>query len=173
MGAAGSCRAIICACMHRGRWPGSTALQAAQRRRADCTSTARLRRCPTSLLPNAPLPRLPNDEQRRAATSAPTWNLAALSTALTRSWKVHCTSALSVMAMRSSRCSRSGPSSGLYVAMSSGRQLQGGRGRSAAGEGGGQVRAARRRSAHAECMCAPPPSTNHVLRVLAQPASYG
>ena len=51
------------------------------------------------------------------------WKRSAASTAATRSASWGGTSALSVIAMRSSRCSRSGPSSGLNVAISSGRHL--------------------------------------------------
>mmetsp|Transcript_32724 Transcript_32724/g.83023 ORF Transcript_32724/g.83023 Transcript_32724/m.83023 type:complete len:238 (-) Transcript_32724:440-1153(-) len=53
---------------------------------------------------------------------ARSWKRMAASMAITRSSNVLGTSADSVTAMRSSRCSRSAPSSGLYVAMSSGRQ---------------------------------------------------
>lgn len=53
-----------------------------------------------------------------------TWKRMAASTASTLSLKSKGTSAESVMAMRSSRCSLRGPSSGLNVAISSGRHLQ-------------------------------------------------
>ena len=52
------------------------------------------------------------------------WNRCAAATASTRSLNSDGTSAESVMAMRSRRCSLRGPSSGLYVAISSGLQLQ-------------------------------------------------
>ena len=53
-----------------------------------------------------------------------TWNRMADSTASTRSLKSTGTSAERVMAILSSKCSLSGPSSGLKVAISSGRHLQ-------------------------------------------------
>ena len=52
-----------------------------------------------------------------------TWNRMADSTASTRSLKSVGTSAERVMAILSSKCSLSGPSSGLKVAISSGRHL--------------------------------------------------
>ena len=56
--------------------------------------------------------------------AARAWKRSAACTAATRSANCGGASALSVMAMRSSRCSRSGPSFGLNVAISSGRHLQ-------------------------------------------------
>ena len=59
-----------------------------------------------------------------SSTAGPSsWKRVAAATAATRVWKSGGTSADSAMAMRSSRCSRSGPSSGLYVAISSGLHL--------------------------------------------------
>jgi hypothetical protein len=55
----------------------------------------------------------------------PTWKRTAASIAATRSSLVPGTSADRQIAMRSSRCSLRGPSSGLYVAISSGRHLHG------------------------------------------------
>jgi hypothetical protein len=58
-------------------------------------------------------------------TCGRSWKRMAASMALTRSSKAEGTSADRVMAMRSSRCSRRAPSSGLYVAIRRGRQLWG------------------------------------------------
>lgn len=78
--------------------------------------------------PLSPWPPCKFPQTLRKASQDPkktlTWKRMAAATAATRSGLARGASAVRVMAMRSRRCSRRGPSSGLNVAMSRGRHLQ-------------------------------------------------